>query len=53
MTSEVRRNSGFGSLVVKRLIASELHGRGDMLFLSKGVLCSIEIPSSEALLLND
>jgi two-component system, chemotaxis family, CheB/CheR fusion protein len=53
MASEARRNSGFGSLVVKRLIASELHGRGDMLFLSKGVLCTIEIPSSEALLLND
>jgi two-component sensor histidine kinase len=53
MASEARRNSGFGSLVVKRLIASELHGRGDMLFLNKGILCTIEIPSSEALLLND
>jgi two-component sensor histidine kinase len=53
MASEARRNPGFGSLVVKRLIASELHGRGDMLFLTRGVLCTIEIPSSEAMLKND
>jgi two-component sensor histidine kinase len=53
MASETRGNPGFGSLVVKRLIASELHGRGDMVFLNKGVLCTIEIPSSEAMLQND
>jgi hypothetical protein len=41
---------GFGSQVVKRLIASELHGDGEMLFLSEGVLCTIELPAGEALL---
>jgi two-component sensor histidine kinase len=41
---------GFGSQVVKRLIASELHGEGDMLFLREGVLCTIEFPAGEALL---
>ena len=50
--AETRRHTGFGSHVVKRLIASELHGSGDMQFLAKGVLCIIEIPSSEALLHN-
>ena len=44
------KKPGFGSQVVKRLIASELHGEGDMLFLSEGVLCTIEFPASEALL---
>jgi two-component sensor histidine kinase len=33
----------------ERLIASELHGEGDMLFLSEGVLCAIELPAGEAL----
>jgi two-component sensor histidine kinase len=51
--AEARRNPGFGSQVVKRLIASELHGSGDMLFLAKGVLCIIEIPTGEALLENE
>ena len=50
--AETRRHTGFGSHVVKRLIASELHGSGDMQFFAKGVLCIIEIPSSEALLHN-
>jgi len=49
-TAETRRHAGFGAHVVKRLIASELHGSGDMQFSAKGVLCIIEIPSSEALL---
>jgi hypothetical protein len=31
----------------------ELHGGGYMLFLTKGVLCTIEIPFSEAVLQND
>jgi len=31
-------------------IAGELHGSGNMQFLAKGVLCIIEIPSSEALI---
>jgi len=48
-----RRNPGFGSHVVKRLIARELHGSGDMLFLAEGVLCIIEIPTGEALLQNE
>jgi two-component sensor histidine kinase len=53
IAAEARRNPGFGSQVIKRMIASELHGSGDMLFLTKGVLCIIEIPSSEALLQNE
>ncbi|HEY2463356.1 MAG TPA: sensor histidine kinase [Steroidobacteraceae bacterium] len=44
------KKPGFGSQVVKRLIASVLHGEGDMLFLSEGVLCAIEFPTGEALL---
>jgi two-component sensor histidine kinase len=43
------KKPGFGSQVVKRLIASELHGEGDMLFLREGVLCTIEFPADEAL----
>jgi hypothetical protein len=42
-----------GSQVVKRLIASELCGKGDMKFSSKGLLCTIEIPSGQALLKNE
>jgi two-component sensor histidine kinase len=41
---------GFGSQVVKSLIPRELHGDGKMVFLPGGVLCTIEIPSAEALL---
>jgi hypothetical protein len=48
--AETGRHAGFGSHVLKRLIASELHDRGDMQFLAKGVLCIIEIPSGEALI---
>ena len=44
------RKPGFGTQVLKRLIASELRGEGDMLFLSEGVLCTIEFPADEALL---
>jgi two-component system CheB/CheR fusion protein len=44
------KKPGFGSHVVKRMIASELHGEGDMLLLSEGILCTIEFPASEALL---
>jgi two-component system CheB/CheR fusion protein len=47
------RNPGFGSEVVKRLIASELGGKGEMSFLDEGVLCTIEIPANEALLQNE
>jgi two-component sensor histidine kinase len=51
--AEPRRKPGYGSHVVKHLIASELHGIGEMLFSATGVRCIIEIPSSEALLQND
>jgi two-component system CheB/CheR fusion protein len=44
------RKPGFGSQVVKRLVASELRGEGDMIFSSEGVLCTTEFPASEALL---
>jgi two-component system CheB/CheR fusion protein len=44
------RKPGFGSQIVKRLIASELHGAGDMLFSSDGILCTIELPAAEVLL---
>jgi two-component sensor histidine kinase len=47
------KKPGFGSQVVKRLIARELHGEGEMLFLSEGVLCTVEFPASEALLQNE
>ncbi|MEO7208830.1 MAG: sensor histidine kinase [Steroidobacteraceae bacterium] len=47
------RIPGFGSQVVKRLIASELHGEGDMLFSSQGVLCTTEFPAGEALFQHD
>ncbi len=48
--AETGRHAGFGSHVLKRLIASELHGSGDMQFSANGVLCIIEIPSGEALI---
>jgi two-component sensor histidine kinase len=44
---------GFGSQVVQRLIARELDGEGNMLFLSEGVLCAIEFPADAALLQNE
>ena len=48
-----RKKPGFGSQVVTRLIASELHGEGNMVFSSKGLLCTIEFPAEEALLQNE
>jgi two-component system CheB/CheR fusion protein len=50
MPLAAQRLPGFGSQIVKRLIASELHGEGDMLFLSDGVLCAVELPVGETLL---
>jgi two-component sensor histidine kinase len=50
MPLAIGRKPGFGSQVVKRLIASELHGEGDMIFSNEGVLCTTEFPASEALL---
>jgi two-component system, chemotaxis family, CheB/CheR fusion protein len=44
---------GFGSQVVKRVIASELRGEGDMIFSNEGVLCIAEFPVREAVLGNE
>ena len=49
MTAMKNYNPGFGSRVVKRLIARELHGDGKMDFLPDGLLCTVEVPSEEAL----
>jgi len=48
-----RKKPGFGSQVVTRLIASELRGEGNMVFSSKGLVCTIEFPAGEALLQNE
>jgi two-component system CheB/CheR fusion protein len=53
MAASARYSPGFGSQVVKRLVASELHGDGELLLLKEGVLCSIELPSGEVLFKND
>jgi two-component sensor histidine kinase len=50
---ERRHTPGFGSQVIKRMIAAELHGDGEMLLLKEGMLCTIELPAREALLEND
>jgi two-component system CheB/CheR fusion protein len=50
MPLETGRKPGFGSQVVKRLIASELHGEGNMIFSNEGVLCTAEFPAGEVLL---
>jgi two-component system CheB/CheR fusion protein len=50
MDAAARYSPGFGSQVVERLVASELHGDGELLLLSEGVLCRIEFPSDEAVL---
>jgi two-component system CheB/CheR fusion protein len=42
------RPVGFGSDVVQRLIARELHGMGELLFSDSGMRCVIEFPLSEA-----
>ena len=47
---ERRHNRGFGSQVIERMIAAELHGDGEMLLLREGMLCTIELPAREALL---
>ena len=49
MAAGPRYSPGFGSQVVKRLIASELHGNGELLLLHGGAVCSIELPSGEVL----
>ncbi len=50
MPSPEQRKPGFGSQILKRLIASELHGEGDLLYLSHGILCAVELPIDEVLL---
>ncbi len=45
-----RRKPGCGSQILKRLIASELRGEGDLLYLSHGILCAVELPIGEVLL---
>jgi two-component system CheB/CheR fusion protein len=42
------RQIGFGSDVIERLIARELHGMGELSFSSSGMNCVIEIPLAEA-----
>jgi two-component system, chemotaxis family, CheB/CheR fusion protein len=49
MAAMNKHNPGFGSRVVKRLIARELHGDGKLDFLPDGLLCTVEIPSTDAL----
>jgi two-component system, chemotaxis family, CheB/CheR fusion protein len=49
MAAMEKFNPGFGSQVVQRLIARELHGNGKMDFLPDGLLCTVEIPSAKAL----
>ena len=53
MADAAPHSAGFGSQVVKRLVASELRGDGELLLLEEGVLCSIELPSGEALFSNE
>jgi two-component system, chemotaxis family, CheB/CheR fusion protein len=53
MTTGAGHKAGFGSELLSRLIATELRGSGEMLFLPEGVLCSIQIPLIEALHLNE
>lgn len=53
LASGKRIKPGFGSQVIKRLIASELRGNGELLFSNEGVLCTIEFPAAEAQLQND
>jgi two-component system CheB/CheR fusion protein len=43
------RKVGFGSRLLTRVIASELRGDGQMLFMRDGMACIIEIPLGEAL----
>jgi two-component sensor histidine kinase len=53
MAAGAGRRPGFGSELVKRVFARELHGDGEMRFLQDGVLCTIEIPSNEVLQKNE
>jgi two-component sensor histidine kinase len=45
--------AGFGSALVKRMIAAELRGRGEMVFSDEGLHCHIDVPLSEALYADD
>jgi two-component sensor histidine kinase len=47
MAAGAPRPVGFGSDVVQRLIARELHGRGEIMFSDSGMRCIVEIPLIE------
>jgi two-component system CheB/CheR fusion protein len=47
MTAREPIRPGFGSELIKRLIARELKGEGKMAFLPDGVRCTIEIPLAD------
>ena len=49
LSVDTPRQLGFGSDVVKRWIARELRGAGEMTFSASGMRCIIEIPLDEAL----
>jgi two-component system CheB/CheR fusion protein len=49
MDSATGRRAGFGSDLVKRVLAHELHGRGEMVFSPDGVHYTLQIPAGEAL----
>ena len=42
------RHDGFGSDVINRMIAREVHGAGELVFSDSGVRCRVEVPLSEA-----
>jgi two-component system, chemotaxis family, CheB/CheR fusion protein len=49
MVADSGRKLGFGARLVTKVIASELRGDGEMLFMRDGMACTIEIPLGEAL----
>jgi two-component system, chemotaxis family, CheB/CheR fusion protein len=49
IAADAERKGGFGSELVKRWIAREVGGEGKLQFLGHGIICSIDIPVSEAL----
>ena len=49
VAATAERRAGFGTQLVKHWIAREVGGRGTLQFEGHGILCSIEIPLSEAL----
>jgi two-component sensor histidine kinase len=45
LADETPRQLGFGSNVIQRLIARELHGAGELQFSASGMRCIIEFPT--------